>query len=161
METIITAATIMTMYLNSLGNVNSQYCYNADIENGQVKTMYVMTKNGESLNSKLEYRFAYDNMGRLTGKEASRYNPVTGHHEPEYRIDYTYTACGYSMERSKWNSSKKCFDRPDCRTDYRKELDSVVSVTNYKWNENKNEMLITDNLLIMTQADDFLLAEKK
>ena len=68
MGTIITAATIMAMYLNSTGNVNSQYYYNADIENGQVKTMYVYDKQGESLSGKLEYRYTYDNQGRVTSK---------------------------------------------------------------------------------------------
>ena len=41
MGTIITAATIMAMYINSSSNLNSQYCYNAEMENGRIKTMYV------------------------------------------------------------------------------------------------------------------------
>lgn len=42
MSTIITTATVMAMYLNAAGSINSQYTYNADIENNQVKTMYVV-----------------------------------------------------------------------------------------------------------------------
>ena len=54
MSTIITTATIMAMYLNAAGSANSQYAYNADIENGQVSTMYVMNKSGKSLSGKTE-----------------------------------------------------------------------------------------------------------
>lgn len=49
MSTIITTATIMAMYLNAAGSANSQYAYNADIENGQVSTMYVMNLNSATL----------------------------------------------------------------------------------------------------------------
>lgn len=160
METIITAATIMAMYLSSANDTSSQYYYNADIENGQVKTMYVLESNGESLNSKLEYRFSYDAGGRLTSKEASRFNAANGKHEPEYRIDYTYTADGYTMERCRWNSRKQAYDLADVRTEYRKEFDNVVSVSTFKRNEKGNDMSLVDNMLIMKHADKFLLAQK-
>ena len=68
MSTIITTATIMAMYLNAAGSANSQYAYNADIENGQVSTMYVMNKSGKSLSGKLKYSYTYDAAGRLTAK---------------------------------------------------------------------------------------------
>lgn len=77
MSTIITTATIMAMYLNAAGSASSQYAYNADIENGQVSTMYVMNKSGNSLSRKLKYTYTYDAAGRLTAKTASRYNSLT------------------------------------------------------------------------------------
>ena len=73
MSTIITTATVMAMYLNAAGSINSQYAYNADIENNQVKTMYVMNKSGNSLSSKLKYAYSYDAEGRLSSKTASLY----------------------------------------------------------------------------------------
>ena len=132
MGTIITAATIMAMYLNSTGNVNSQYYYNADIENGQVKTMYVYDKQGESLSGKLEYRYTYDNQGRVTSKEVVRRDARTGRMTPESLYTYTYTTDGYTMERNLWNASTHAFDRADGRTEYRRETESVMSVTNYE-----------------------------
>lgn len=160
METIITAATIMAMYLNSANDMSSPYYYNADVEDGRVKTMYVLESNGESLNNKLEYRFCYDDEGRLTSKEALRFNAATGKHESEYRIDYTYTADGYTMERCRWNSRKQAYDSADMRTEYRKEFDNVLSVSTFKWNEKRNDMLLVDNMLIMTPYDKYLLAQK-
>ena len=70
MGTIITTATIMAFYLNSASNIESPYYYNADIDNGQVKTMYVFDRQGESLIGKAEYRYEYDAEGRVTVKEA-------------------------------------------------------------------------------------------
>ena len=45
METIITAATVLSMFMNLSNDVNSPYYYNADVENGQVKTLYVYNDN--------------------------------------------------------------------------------------------------------------------
>ncbi len=158
MGTIITAATIMAMYLNSTGNINSQYCYNADVENGQVKTMYVYDKVGESLSGKLEYRYEYDNQGRVTVKETYRRNARTGRMTPESRLTYTYTADGYTLERSLWNGTTKAFDRTDSRTEYRKEASGVMSVTAYDIADDGSTTAVTDNILVIMTKDEGLMA---
>lgn len=160
MGTIITAATIMAMYLNSTGNINSQYCYNADVENGQVKTMYVYDKVGNSLSGKLEYRYEYDNLGRVTAKDTYRRNAQTGRMTPESRLTYTYSADGYTLERSLWNGKTGAFDRATSRTEYRKETTGVMSVTVYDLAEDGTPAAIADNMLVMMPQDDGLMAEK-
>lgn len=160
MGTIITAATIMAMYINSTGNINSQYCYNADVENGQVKTMYVYDKVGESLSGKLEYRYEYDNQGRVTVKETYRRNARTGRMTPESRLTYTYTADGYTLERSLWNGTTKAFDRADSRTEYRKEASGVMSVTAYDIADDGSTTAVTDNILVIMTKDEGLMAGK-
>lgn len=158
MGTIITAATIMAMYLNSTGNLNSQYCYNADVENGQVKTMYVYDKVGNSLSGKLEYRYEYDAEGRVTAKETLRRNASTGRMTPESRLTYTYSADGYTLERSLWNASSMAFDRADSRTEYRMETTGVMSVTAYELAEDGTPAAVTDNMLVMMPQDAGLMA---
>ncbi len=158
MGTIITAATIMAMYLNSTGNLNSQYCYNADVENGQVKTMYVYDKVGNSLSGKLEYRYEYDAEGRVTAKETLRRNASTGRMTPESRLTYTYSADGYTLERSLWNASSMAFDRADSRTEYRMETTGVMSVTAYELADDGTPAAVTDNMLVMTPQDAGLMA---
>lgn len=160
MGTIITAATIMAMYLNSTGNLNSQYCYNADVENGQVKTMYVYDKVGNSLSGKLEYRYEYDAEGRVTAKVTLRRNASTGRMTPESRLTYTYSADGYTLERSLWNASSMAFDRADSRTEYRMETTGVMSVTAYELAEDGTPAAVTDNMLVMTPQGAGLMAEK-
>ena len=160
MGTIITAATIMAMYLNSTGNLNSQYCYNADVENGQVKTMYVYDKVGNSLSGKLEYRYEYDNLGRVTSKDIYRRNAQTGRMTPESRLTYTYSADGYTLERSLWNGKTGAFDRATSRTEYRKETTGVMSVTVYDLAEDGTAASVADNMLVMMPQDAGLMAEK-
>ena len=158
MGTIITAATIMAMYLNSTGNLNSQYCYNADVENGQVKTMYVYDKVGNSLSGKLEYRYEYDAEGRVTAKVTLRRNASTGRMTPESRLTYTYSTDGYTLERSLWNASSMAFDRADSRTEYRIETTGVMSVTAYELAEDGTPAAVTDNMLVMMPQDAGLMA---
>ena len=160
MGTIITAATIMAMYLNSTGNLNSQYCYNADVENGQVKTMYVYDKVGNSLSGKLEYRYEYDAEGRVTAKETLRRNASTSRMTPESRLTYTYSADGYTLERSLWNGKTKTYDRATERTEYRMETAGVMSVTAYELAEDGTPATVTDNMLVMMPQDAGLMAEK-
>ena len=160
MGTIITAATIMAMYLNSTGNLNSQYCYNADVENGQVKTMYVYDKVGNSLSGKLEYRYEYDAEGRVIAKETLRRNASTGRMTPESRLTYTYSADGYTLERSLWNGKTKAYDRAIERTEYRMETAGVMSVTAYELAEDGTPAAVTDNMLVMMPQDAGLMAEK-
>lgn len=159
MGTIITAATIMAMYLNSTGNLNSQYCYNADIENGQVKTMYVYDKVGKSLSGNLEYRYEYDAEGRVTAKETLRRNASTGRMTPESRLTYTYSADGYTLEHSLWNGKTKAFDRATSRTEYRMETTGVMSVTAYSLDKDGSTNSVTDNFLIIMTKDEGLMAD--
>lgn len=159
MGTIITAATIMAMYINSSSNLNSQYCYNAEMENGRIKTMYVYDKVGESLSGKLEYRYEYDNQGRVTVKETYRRNARTCRMTPESRLTFTYTADGYTLERSLWNGMTKTFDRADSRTDYRKETSGIMSVTAYSLDKDGSTNSVTDNFLIIMTKDEGLMAD--
>lgn len=160
METIITAATIMAMYFNSASNVNSPYCYNADIENGQVKTMYVYNVDGNSLSAHLEYRYTYDDFGRLTSKTALKTDSFTGKKSPSYRLEYSYMADGYCVEHCKWNEKTASFDHANSRTEYRHVMNNVISVMSFEWNEAKKDMLLVDNMLVMS-SDNILLATKE
>ena len=115
MGTIITTATIMAFYLNSASNIESPYYYNADIDNGQVKTMYVFDRQGESLIGKAEYRYEYDAEGRVTVKEVYSRSAATGRMMPRSRYEYTYTDDGYSLAHRMWNPDKQAFGKADSR----------------------------------------------
>ena len=158
MGTFITAATIMAIYLNSAGNLDSRYCYNADVENGRVMTMYVYDKQGLALSGKMEHRYEYDAQGRVTAKETYRRDAVTGRMKPHSRLDYTYTADGYTVERSLWNSRRNGYDSADSRTEYRMETEGVVSVSTYETADGGTEMKLVDNLLAIVPAEGGLLA---
>ena len=158
MSTIITAATIMALYLNTTGDANSKYYYNADIENGTVKTMQVLANGGDCLEGKVEYRFTYDASGKLATKEVCRYNMLTGKYEPKQRYDYQYTSDGFNVERHLWNADRACFDRADSRTEYRRESRGTVSVTNYEARNFNGDMTKVNNVLLMQPLEQVMMS---
>ncbi len=158
MGTIITAATIMAMYLNSTGNMNSQYCYNADIENGQVTTMYVYERQGESLSGKFEYRYEYDAEGRVASKTVMKRDAATGRLVPDCRYDFAYTAGGYTMEHSRWNERRRAFDPADSRTCYAAQGDGLVSVTSYELSADGSVATLVDDVLALVPAGEGMMA---
>ena len=78
MQTIITAAAIFSMYLNAAENSNSEYYYNADMENGKVTNMYVFTEEGQNLSGKVAYHYECVASNCHTRKRAMRYRCGTG-----------------------------------------------------------------------------------
>lgn len=158
MGTIITAATIMAMYLNSAGNLNSRYCYNADVENGRVTTVYVYDRQGESLSGKLEYRYEYDAEGRVTSKVVMRRDAATGRLVPASRYDFAYTALGYTMEHSSWNGSRNAFNPADSRTCYAVQGDGLVSVTSYELSADGSEATLVDDVLALVPSGEGMMA---
>ena len=55
MDIIITVFTVLSMYLNLSSNPNSDYCYNADIENGVVNALYVFDNKSDYLKPTYAY----------------------------------------------------------------------------------------------------------
>lgn len=160
METIITAATVLSMFMNLSNDVNAPYYYNADVENGQVKTLYVYNDNGGQLGARLSYRYTYDEEGRLKSKVAYRHDGHDGQEKPSFRLDYAYNAEGYSVERSEWNAGKKCFDTAHSRMEYVSTMEHLMAVTNYEWSEEQEAMQEKESFLVWGNHDDFLLAGK-
>ena len=159
MGTLITAATIMALYLNLAGNMNSRYFYNADIENGKVTTMYVYDRQGESLSGKMEYRYAYDGQGRVTVRVVYAVSAGNGMMEPVSHYDYRYTADGYSLTHSRWDRLRGCFAPADSRTDYRAEGTGLVSVSAYGLRGCGSDATPADRFMAIVPADGGMAAE--
>ena len=78
MNTIITVSTIMSMYMNLVTDgTNTNYCYNAEIDNGRVMAMTVYNNHGESLEAKVKHEYLYDSEDRLVRKETLKWNSLT------------------------------------------------------------------------------------
>lgn len=160
METIITAATVLSMFMNLSNDVNSPYYYNADVENNQVKTLHVYNDNDGLLSARLSYHYTYDEEGRLKSKVAYRHDGLDGQEKPSFRLDYAYNAEGYSVERSEWNAEKRCFDKARSKTEYVSAMENLMAVTNYERSEELETMQKKESFLVWGNHDDFLLACK-
>lgn len=162
MESIITIATVLTMYFNAANDVNAPFMYNSDLEDGVIHKIEVYEKLAEGqMCAKMEYRYSYDEQGRLTTREVMRWDNSKQDWVSDFRHTYKYYKNGYNMESSKWDATLQAYDLPFEVTLYREVAPSVTSVKTFKMNEAKNDMYLINSLLCMEPLEivaDRLLA---
>ncbi len=159
MESIITVATVLTMYFNAISSTDSNYMYNADMEDGRVNSIEVYEKTpNQSLTQKMEYRYAYDEQGRLKTKEVLRWDTTRQTWTENTRLSYKYYSNGYNVEISKWNAAKAAYEIPSEVTLYREVAPSLTSVRTFRMNETQDNMYLADRMIVMETVDSRLLA---
>lgn len=159
MDAIITAATVMAMYFNSLGSENSRYLYNADIQDGKVASINVYDNSEKYLSQKLQYRFLYDSDNRLVSKEALEWNSSSRRWQPSYRLNYTYDAAGYTLELQRWDSKASAYAKAEEKTEYRMVMGNVAAVNTYRWCDKSKGYELADNMLVMQPHSDWYIAQ--
>ena len=161
MESIITIATVLTMYFNAANDINAPYLYNADMENGIINKVEVYEKKSNyQLAAKMEYRYSYDEQGRLTEREVMRWDAKTQQWVNDFRHVYKYYKNGYNVETSYYDVNAAAYDLPMEVTLYRTVSPSVTSVRIYKMNANKDDMYLKNKMLVMDPVAEHLLAFK-
>jgi hypothetical protein len=158
METIITAATILSMYLSSAMNENATYCYNANIDNGRVNTMYVYNRDGNYLTAKLAYTYEYDDQDRLVKKEVMRWDAVRNEWVKDHCLELTYDVEGYEVSKRNWNRKDQAYEPAKEKAVYHYEFSQVMSVNYLRRQAIENGFESVDKMLVMNPAEDILLA---
>ena len=139
MKAIITAVMVLTMCLTT---VNS---YAAD---------------NQSDTQKVEYRYEYDEQGRLANKEMLSWDEAKKDWQKSSRLSYKYYKNGYNVEVSQWNADKQAYDLPSEVTLYRSQAPNLTTVKTYKMNEAHDNMYLTSRTVVMEPLDTDLLAIK-
>ena len=161
MESIITAATVLTMYFNAINSNDVNYMYNGDMEDGVVNKIEVYEKNDQQqMTQKMEYCYEYDAEGRLTNKEMLSWDEANKQWTKNSRLTYKYYKNGYNVEVSYWNKEMQAYDLPSEVTLYRSQAPSLTSVKTYKMNEKKDNMYLLSSMIVMEPIDSRLLATK-
>ena len=162
MESIITVATVLTMYFNAINSNDVNYMYNGDIEDGKVNKIEVYERNdNQQMEQKMEYCYAYDEQGRLQEKETLNWDEATKQWTKSSRLTYKYYKNGYNVEMSYWNADLQQYDLPTEVTLFRSMAPNLTTVKTYKMNEAKDNMFLTSSMVMMEPLDDIrLLAEK-
>ena len=154
MESIITIATVLTMYFNAANDVNAPYFYNSDLEDGVIHKIEVYEQKAEGqMCAKMEYRYSYDEQGRLTTREVMRWDEANKQWVNDFRHTYKYYKNGYNMETSKWDATLQAYDLPMEVTLYREVAPNVTSVKTFKMNETKDNMYLVNRMLCMEPLD--------
>ena len=139
MKAIITAAMVISMCLST---VNS----------------HAADKQNET--QKIEYRYAYDEQGRLANKEMLSWDEASQQWQKSSRLTYKYYKKGYNVEVSEWNADKQTYDIPSQVTLYRSQAPNLTSVKIYKMNETRDNMYLTSRTVMMEPLNANLLASK-
>ena len=161
MESIITIATVLTMYFNAANDVTSNYLYNSDLEDGVIHKIEVYEqKDNNQVCAKMEYHYEYDEQGRLTTREVMRWDSNKNNWVNEFRHTYKYYKNGYNLEVSYWNNQKQAYDLPAEVTLYRSQAPNLTSVKTYKMNEKQDNMYLSGSMIVMEPIEYRLLAIK-
>lgn len=146
METIITAAMVLGMYFNANFEANAQGVDNAIVQ--------------QNVAQKIEYRYEYDEQGRLSNKETLSWDEAKKEWQKSSRLSYKYFKNGYNVEVSSWNADKQAYDLPSEVTLYRSQAPNLTTVKTYKMNETHDNMYLTSRTVVMEPLGTNLLAVK-
>ena len=161
MESIITAATVLTMYFNAINSNDVNYMYNGDMEDGKVNKIEVFEKNeNQQMEQKMEYCYYYDEQGRLTDKEMLSWDEAKKEWTKSSRLTYKYYKNGYNVEVSHWNNQKQQYDLPSEVTLYRSQAPNLTTVKTYKMNDKQDNMYLTSSMIVMEPIENSLLANR-
>lgn len=160
MEAIITAATVMAMYLNVTTSGEGPYAYNADIENGRVNSLVIFEDRDDSLTPKLQYSYKYDEDGRLVAREDRKWNSWRREYEPYRLTEYQYGDEGYTVQLRRWNRSRNAYGDAVEKMEYSRIGENVMAVDTYRRDKGSDELTLCDNFLVM-HPDLMALKDRK
>ena len=161
MESIITAATVLTMYFNAVNSNDANYMYNGDMEDGVVSKIEVYaTNNHKQMEQKMEYCYEYDEQGRLQNKEMLSWDDAKKMWVKSSRLTYKYYKNGYNVEVSQWNNETQSYDLPSEVTLYRSQAPNLTTVKTYKMNETHDNMYLSSRMIVMEPIENSLLANR-
>ena len=139
MKAIITAAMVIAMCLSTVSSYAA---------------------NNQSEAQKVEYRYEYDEQGRLANKEMLSWDEAKKDWQKSSRLSYKYYKNGYNVEVSQWNADKQAYDLPSEVTLYRSQAPNLTTVKTYKMNETHDNMYLTSRTVVMEPLNTYLLASK-
>ena len=161
MESIITAATVLTMYFNAVNSNDANYMYNGDMEDGVVNKIEVYATNDhKQMEQKMEYCYEYDEQGRLQNKEMLSWDDAKKMWVKSSRLTYKYYKNGYNVEVSQWNNETQSYDLPSEVTLYRSQAPNLTTVKTYKMNETHDNMYLSSRMIVMEPIENSLLANR-
>ena len=128
MKAIITAAMVIAMCLSTVSSYAAK---------------------NQSEDQKVEYRYEYDEQGRLANKEMLSWDEAKKDWQKSSRLSYKYYKNGYNVEVSQWNADKQAYDLPSEVTLYRSQAPNLTTVKTYQMNETHDNMYLTSRTVVM------------
>ena len=147
------------MYMNLVTDVtNTNYCYNAEIENGRVMAMTVYNNHGLTIDAKVRHEYLYDSEDRLVRKETLKWNSVTASWEKFSCLDYCYDEDSYTVEKMMWDNTRNEYAEAGEYSHYTVLLDNVLAVNSFRKDANTGEYVEAERVLVMNIHGGNLMA---
>ena len=156
----ITASDVMATYQNAVNNTDGKYCYNADVEQGVVRTQYVYLKVKEgrgrhaiqTLRPHLKYQYDYDNEGRLLTRTTQLWNRDLADWQPTCQLSYTYLPGQNIVECSYWDSLSQSFLHPQSKVVYEVLPNASIGfVSNYHRVKGQADYVLSEVMAVPNQ----------
>lgn len=161
MEPIITAQTIMAAFMTlTTTNVDSaDYCYNADINDQQVKAIEIYDRHDDDmLTAKARRQYTYDGQDRLLTRETQLWDARKHQWIPADCQYYTYDGTGVNIELRRWDKRTDSYSKPVEMTRYEYLAANVTSVERSRWNARKDAYRSSEKMLLMSSVPDYDMA---
>lgn len=89
----------------------NQFITNEEMKDEMVVTKTIFRQDGSLLFRHLRYEYSYDELKRLTVKEAFKWNAEKEEWMPYFKMNYRYTDKEIVMSYARWNESHKAYDK--------------------------------------------------
>ena len=151
----ITNESVMKTYQDAVQTENSNYAYNAYIENGMLTTQYIYRKSqshrGKNdctvLTPYVKHCYSYDAEGRLATRTTYHWNKVASDWQTSYRLDYSYQPGLNIVECSKWDAMANRFSSPTDRMVYEVKAGTDSGfVSSYHRKSGRSDFKLTNTL---------------
>lgn len=137
MKTLVMTAVLTVNALIAVANNGLEgFAYNQTINaSEQITSETVYKVDGESyLKHHMQYEYAYDEAGRVTSKEALKWNETTAAYEPSYRLDIYYLDEGVELQYARWDAKEGTYAPASQKTIYRSTT-AGMDYLSYQWCE--------------------------
>ncbi len=155
--TLVFAATGMVNMV--AGNIDGNFAYNTETENGQVKSQTVYkVEDGKYLKPHLKYNFTYDAENLLMQKEVLKWDVINSVYQRSYCLNYHHTDSETGIELALWNDTENTYSDVKEKTVYQTG-DWGMNYLSYEWDEQTEAWNLQAEHLILNGEEVQLLAE--
>ncbi len=135
MKTLVMTLVMVTTGMANVvaDNATQRFAYNQVMDGGQVKSeMVYKVEDGKYLTQHLQYNFTYDEQGRVTGKEALKWNEINNAYERYYCLNLNYEGESVNMQYALWNDESGAYTDIKSKAVYETSMDGA-NYQCYNW----------------------------
>lgn len=89
----------------------NNFITNEEVKDELVVSKTIFKQDGAQLYRHIRYEFTYDELKRMTGKEAFKWDGEKDKWMPDFKITYRYEDDEIKMSYARWNKSHKAYDK--------------------------------------------------